>query len=513
LSKVVKQFIAGTLASKKTMQGQAQDLGSNWMAANDLNFSERYLAAVKKLTPATLMEVARTYVTSENLTLYALLPEGSIKTTSSATLAVADRGVQKFVLANGLTLLVKEDHRLPFVDFRMLFRGGVLCEETRNSGITQLTTRMLLQGTKTRTADQVALEIESVGGSIDSYGGNNSFGIHAEVLNPDTRLCLEMVMDVAFNPVFPEAALEREKQIQIAGIRGQRDQMLQSASKLMRRAMYGEAGYGLDSIGMEESITRISRSEMVDFHQKMIVPNGCVLSIFGDINSSEILQLVEKHVSSWQAGTRFDYEKPAPRFSGIKEVIEHRNKKQAVVILGFPGTTIFSEDRFALELLQEACSDLGSRLFLRIREQLGLAYYVGAQNLLGLIPGYFAFYVGTSPEKVEQVKTELLAEAALLRESGLTAEELARSKAKIIGQKKIARQDLGSIALVTALDELYGLGYEAAFDEDKHYEAVTQEQLIAATRRCLDPNRYVVSVVRPEAGMVEELVKESADIT
>ena len=104
-------------------------------------------------------------------------------------------------------------------------------------------------------------------------------------------------------------------------------------------------------------------------------------------------------------------------------------------------------DRYALELLQEACSDLGSRLFLRIREKLGLAYYVGAQNFPGLAPGYFAFYAGTEPTKVALVEKELLEEAELLRTEGLTAEELKRAKAKIIGQKKISRQDLGGLAI------------------------------------------------------------------
>src|SRR5207245_4720101 len=108
-------------------------------------------------------------------------------------------------------------------------------------------------------------------------------------------------------------------------------------------------------------------------------------------------------------------------------------------------------DRYALELLQETCSDLGSRLFTRIREKLGLAYYVGAQNFIGLAPGYFAFYAGTMPEKAELVEKELLAEAELLRREGLTAEELKRAKAKLIGQKKIARQDLGGFAMTTAL--------------------------------------------------------------
>jgi zinc protease len=84
------------------------------------------------------------------------------------------------------------------------------------------------------------------------------------------------------------------------------------------------------------------------------------------------------------------------------------DKKQAVIMVGFPGTTLAHPDRFALELIQEACSDLGSRLFLRIRERLGLAYYVGAQNFVGLIPGFFAFYAGTSPENAQLVEQELL---------------------------------------------------------------------------------------------------------
>ena len=178
-------------------------------------------------------------------------------------------------------------------------------------------------------------------------------------------------------------------------------------------------------------------------------------------------------------------------------VEETRDKKQAVLVIGFPGTTMFNDDRYALELIQESCSDLGSRLFLRVREQLGLAYYVGAQNFAGLAPGYFAFYTGTEPSKVEQVETELLKEAELLRTEGLTAEELKRAKAKIIGQKKIARQDLGHLASTTALDELYGLGYQRTEQDDAKYEAVTLEQIKAVAQKYLKPDVLVVAVVKP----------------
>jgi zinc protease len=181
-----------------------------------------------------------------------------------------------------------------------------------------------------------------------------------------------------------------------------------------------------------------------------------------------------------------------------KHFVDTRDKKQAVLVIGFPGTSIHNPDRFALELIQESCSDLGSRLFVRIREKLGLAYYVGAQNFVGLVPGYFAFYVGTDPGKVELVESELLKEAAELRAKGLTAEELRRAKAKVIGQKKIARQDLGGYAMSSALDELYGLGYQHIDSEDAKYEAVTLVQVQAVAKKYLKPETLVVSVIRPE---------------
>ncbi len=178
-----------------------------------------------------------------------------------------------------------------------------------------------------------------------------------------------------------------------------------------------------------------------------------MLAIYGDVKTDEVKAAVEKAFGELETADRRPPTSSAPALqrrphpTRPSASTETRDKKQAVLVIGFPGTTMFDDDRYALELMQEACSDLGSRLFLRIREKLGLAYYVGAQNLVGLAPGYFAFYAGTEPAKAELVETELLNEAELLRNEGLTAEELKRAKAKIIGQKKIARQELGNFAI------------------------------------------------------------------
>jgi len=168
-----------------------------------------------------------------------------------------------------------------------------------------------------------------------------------------------------------------------------------------------------------------------EFHRRLAVPTNCVLAIFGDIDTQIAKRAVEQKFAAWKGGAEALKRLPPPAFPKTrKRVVDTRDKKQAVMVVGFPGASLQSDDRYALELLQEACSDLGSRLFLRIRENLGLAYYVGAQNFLGLVPGFFAFYVGTAPEKIDLVESELLKEAELLRAEGLSEEELKRAKRK-----------------------------------------------------------------------------------
>lgn len=499
VAKAVKQTISHTLASRKTMSGQAQDLGSSWLAAGDLNFAHRWLDNIKRVTPAGLLRVAQEYLTNENMTLYALLPPGAAPQAASNVETATGSEVKKVVLENGLKLLLKEDHRLPFVQFRMVFQGGVLAESPANNGATALTTKLLLKGTKSRKAEQIAEEIESVGGHIDTYGGNNSLGVTAEVLADDFDTGLDMIADVIQNPAFPQDALEREREVQIAAIKAQRDELLPNCFKLMRRGLFGPQGYGLDNLGTEDSVKKLKVEDLRHLHAQLSTPSNAVLAIYGDFEAKEVEAAVRKAFGKWKPDTppRSHNQDPFGGVGNRKRVIENRDKKQAVLVIGFPSTTLDNPDRHALELIQESCSDLGSRLFTRIREKLGLAYYVGAQNFLGLQPGYFAFYCGTSPEKVDRVEKELLAEAAQLQKAGLTAEELKRAKAKVIGQRKIARQELGGYAMSTALDELYGLGYDNYDKEDERYEAVTLRTVQNVAQKYLNPDRCVVAVLRP----------------
>ncbi|MCS7091304.1 MAG: pitrilysin family protein [Verrucomicrobiota bacterium] len=501
LQKAIKQCTTALLSNRKTMAGQAADLGGSWLVANDLAFSQRYLEAIRRLTPADLCRVARTYLGPENRTLYGLWPKGRLPKPARSTASGEIAPVQKVELPNGLRLLYKEDHRLPFVELRAVFQGGVLAETPETNGLTTLVARLLLKGTQSRSAEDLARTIESVGGYLDSYGGNNSFGLSAEVLQEDLGLAVELVTEVLCQPAFPVTALQHERDVLLSKIRARRDDLLTRAFLAMRRTLFGAAGYGLDTLGSETSLPQLDVDQVRTFHTQWVVPTNCVLAVFGAIHPDRAVGCIEKHLGRWSQPR-----KPLPSLRNHspaflerpQRVVESHDKRQAVVVLGWPGVTLNSPDRFALELIQELCSDLGSRLFLRVREKLGLAYYVGAQNFMGLSPGYFAFYAGTEPTKTARVERELLAEARLLQTRGVTVEELQRAKSKVLGQKKIARQELGSLAQQAALDELYGLGFNNFDAEDAQLEAVTLEDIRRVAAKYLNLDRYVLAVALPE---------------
>jgi zinc protease len=162
---------------------------------------------------------------------------------------------------------------------------------------------------------------------------------------------------------------------------------------------------------------------------------------------------------------------------------------------GFQGANALSPDRVALELIDTASSDMASRFFHRIREELGLAYFVGAAQMMGFAPGIFTFYLGTDPAKVDVVRKNFDEEIAALAAEGLTAAELSRAKKKLIGSEAIRNQSLEAFAHVVAVDELYGLGADHYAQRAAEINAVTQEQVRAVANKYFQhPHRATVLV-------------------
>jgi len=499
--KAKKISLSHHLGALTTMRGLASDIGSNWLLTRNLNFSRDYLDAVQKVTLDDIKRVTAHYLTDENLTIVSLNPKGSLLAKAEPAKPVTAGEVQKFELSNGLRLLVREDARLPLVAMGAVFRSGLLAETPQTNGITRLMAKVLLKGTKTRTAEQIANQIEAVGGSISSEAGNNSFTVSLDVTKPDVKLGVELLSDVLLNATMPEKAIAREEEIQIAAIKQEEEQLTTVARNILRQALFTQHPYALRANGSVDSVQRLTQKDLLEFRDRYVVAKNGVIFVFGDVKAVEVKQLFEKALAGMRPGTlALTDAHPAAPLKKTEIVESRKEKAQGVIMVGYRGADIFSPDRYALQLIDEASSDLGSRFFVRIREQMGLAYYVGANQMEGLVPGLFAFYLGTDPQKIEPVKTALLDEIRKLATDGLTNEELARAKKKLIGQQEIANQSNDSFGYQCALDEIYGLGFNYYKSLKHGVEAVSLDDIKRVAAKYFRDQPYVLATVRPPDG-------------
>jgi zinc protease len=441
--------------------------------------------------------VLATYLLERNQTVVSLNPQGTLKPRQAPMVAVTAGEIQKFELANGLRLLVREDHRLPLVSLNAAFKAGLLAETAANNGLTRLLSKTLLKGTKNRTAGQIADEIEDLGGVIGSDAGNNSISVSARVMQPDFRAGLSILADVLANATMPEKAVSREKEAQFAAIKAEEEEMTVVARNLLRKEIFGTHPYGLRASGTPESVASLTPDALREFRDRHLVGRNGVIAIFGDVQTEEVRALVEEYLGNLPAGSPALTDLAAPpAVLASREVEALKEKEQAVLMVGFSGTDLFSADNAAMEIIDEACSDLGSRLFLRIREEMGLAYFVGSSHMSGLARGMFGFYLGTAPEKLAEVKQALHEEIAKLAQDGLTPEELARAREKSIGQQEIRNQSNQAFAFQAALNELYDLGYNYHLEQRRQITELTVEQVRAVARKYFS-QPAITAIVRP----------------
>ena len=498
LERARRSILASQLGALTSARGKASDLGSNWLLAKNLDFSKFYLDAIGKVTPADIQRVAREYLCDDHLNVTSLNPPGSLVAETKAADAARAGEVQKFTLPNGLRLLVREDHRLPLVSINAVFRGGLLAETKETSGITSLYAHALLKGTKSRTGEQIAQKIEGTGGSIGSDSGNNSWGVSIDVMKPDLALGVEVLSDVLLNPTFPDREVALEKEGQIAGIKAEDEQPTSVARNLLRGKLFGSHPYALRNLGTKDSVAGLTSAQLKALHAQLAVAKNGVVSVFGDVNANEVHKLLEKYFSAMPAGGLAFEKPPLPALPAqVEKVTGRLDKKQAVVMIGFQGVSATDPDRVAMELISQASNDLGSRFFNRIREKMGLAYFVGAAQFTGLAPGAFIFYLGTDPAKVAAVTEELRDEVGQLEKSGLTPEELTRAKSKLLGAEAIRNQSNSALAAVCASDELMGLGYEAFTRRKQEIEKITLDDIRRVTAKYLQSNARVEATVLP----------------
>ncbi|HWA84763.1 MAG TPA: pitrilysin family protein [Opitutus sp.] len=501
LRKAARQLVVGEINTRKTMSGQASRLGAAEVVVGDLDHSRAYFERIGRVTPAELRRVLRTYLVPARLTSVSLNP-------AAAAAPVAARGASEAALPeftetklpNGARLLLQPDRRLPNLHLRFLMQGGPLFEDPAKRGATSLLATMLTKDTRTRTAAQVAETIESAGGFFEPVSGNNSIGLAVEVLPPDFERALSVLQDAMTAPAFKRATFALERDAQLAALQQDDDDVVTLARKLARRKFFGPHPLALDAQGDQAGVKALTPADLAALLRRLAVGPNAVLAVAGDFDPKKVVPKLKAFLGKLPRG-----DAPVGRLSdpphrlpaNAGDFVEQQRREQAVVLQAFPGPRVNAEDYYAGEVLDEIFSGMASRLFERVREEKGLAYFVRSGRVTGLDAGMFYFFAGTKPGGEAEVLAEIEAEIERVQAGGVEPAELARCHARLKAAHRQGLQTNGSRAMHAALNVLQGLPANDWKNYDARVDAITIAALAEFAQRYLRKELRTQLVVRP----------------
>ncbi len=501
LEKAIRATVAGQHRSLVTTRGQAASLGASWLMSNSLDYSARYLDAIRSLTVGKVKAVAQRYILPHTLSTVIVEPEPEAEAQATAAMssaAVVSRRVEHLILPNGLTVLLGQNARLPLVSLRAGFLAGVLQETDHHAGVTQVAAQLLMKGTKERTAAELGSVLEDRGGSLYASGDAHRLMLGAETVAGDESLALELFHDLACHALLPATALESVKKRQCAAIREEQEDPLTVALRLARREIFAQTPFARTALGTLESVASLTVPVCRKHLSQVLRGGNGVLSVYGDFDVKSVRRQISATLGKLPKGPRLLADmKHLPVLGKPGRFDKRLKKEQAVLVLGFRTVGLHHADSYVLSLIDEACSDMGSRLFNRIREELGLAYYVGAQSFMAYGAGAFYFYVGTDPAKIDLAEKEMKLQIADLAKNGLTSDELERAKTTWRSTWLRSQQGNGPLADTMGWDELNGLGYQHFEQLPAIVSSITPKRIKAVAAQYLQAKQAFTVRVLP----------------
>ncbi len=497
LEKAKRMTLSAQFKTLTTASGRASDLASNWHEARNLDYTADYLKKIDAVTIHDIRRVVETWMTREQtLTRVTMLPSGMEKELGAKEQAVAtERKIIEKELPSGLQVKICEDKKVPLVSIVLAVKTGMGTESLATSGLNTLLANVLIKGTKTRSGAEIAEKVEALGASLNFSSGNNTTIARASCLMPDLEPVVELLADCLINPILPQDAIDRAKAIQINEIQESALDPVSLAFRELKKAMFGDSGYGLPASGTEESVAALDRMTLYAQHAAHFNASNMVVSIFGDVETEHAYQIVDKYLGKCSAGAEPKHTPQVLLESSEQEFF--LDKQQAVLTIGFPGCDVSSPDRYALGLLNAWFSDMAGPLFSKIREELGLAYFVSSTMLHGIDCGSFSFYMGTSPEQLELARKELLGIVSEVAEKGMDEATLERVKTSWLAKQALANQSNAAMAGLCTIDSLLGLGANHFLETTEKVKELTTKEIQRVAQHYFGQAKPSIVTVQP----------------
>ena len=403
---------------------------------------------------------------------------------------------QKTVLPNGVRIVTEEIEYVRSAAIGLWMGAGSRDEREGYEGISHFIEHMFFKGTEHRTARVLAESLEAVGGQLNAFTTKEYTCYFAKVLDEDFDLALDVLGDMFFHSLFDEQEIEKEKNVVIEEIKMYEDSPDDLIHDVFSERVWNEHPLGKPILGTEESVRALNRDKILHFCSQHYAPDNLVIAVAGKINHQDVVAKLADQFGMFQRGGRRVLEG-----TPTGQTIEHYQKKdteQMHILMGVPGLGQDDGDIYAMHIFNNILGGgLSSRLFQIIREQHGLAYSVYSYHSTYVDTGLFAIYAGTSPNNTQEVIQCILQELKGIKQQGITAEELARTKAQIKGGLYLGLESVGSRMSRLGKTELT---YNRVLTPEEvigKLEKVTLEDVSRAIRRLWQKDKVSIMTLGP----------------
>ena len=401
----------------------------------------------------------------------------------------AEPGVPRTTtLDNGLQIVTESILGVRSAAVGVWVRQGAAHEPLRVLGSSHMLEHMAFKGTRSRTSHQIALALESLGGSLDAYTSREHTSYQARVLDEDLPAAVDVLADLVVHPLLKAKDLEREKEVVLEEISTVEDTPDDLVFELHGDRMWGGHAYGHSILGSRDSVTGLERTDLLELHQSAYTAGNLVVAAAGNIEHEAVVDLVQARFGNLEQGVRRrTVEAPRPTQPGLDRV--ERGTAQTHIVMGCATPGHSHPDRYALVLLSAAFGGgMSSRLFQRIREELALAYSVYSFQSFYSQAGVSGVYVGTRPGWSEDARNALLDEFSRLHEDGLPDDELAQIKNQVKGQIMLSLESTGARLYRLAGFALYDEPFLPLDDLLARIEGVTGDDVARVAKNTFDPD-------------------------
>jgi predicted Zn-dependent peptidase len=414
---------------------------------------------------------------------------------SDNNMSETNHRVQTDALPNGLVVITEPMEHVHSVSVGIWLRTGSRCEPPGLNGISHFIEHMVFKGTTRRTAEDIAREVDSVGGMLDAFTSKEMVCFNTRVLDEHLPKAFDVLADMVLDPKFADDEIDREKSVILEEIRMTQDNPEDLVHELFTQNFWSPHALGKPILGTPETVSAFTRDTLRTWFKQRYAPNNMVITAAGHLTHAQLLDLVsERFAKGTSAGE--DAAESAPRPASHVTLRTKHELEQVHICMGVPALPMTDRRRFGVAVLNNVLGGgMSSRLFQNIRERQGLAYAIFSELNSYRDAGALSVYAGTSLDTASQLVHSVLDEFRRLRDEPLSAPELRRAKDHLKGATLLALEGSGQRMNSLARYHMYFKRHFTAQDLIALLESVTVEDVQQLAREFFQPGRLAASVV------------------